>query len=107
MKDSIQEYQDGLLWKRPDEDQLTIGVTQSALDQAGAVADIDLADPGDEYELGDWIGEIRGKEALIELVAPCRLRVMERNEEVLEQPSVLEDDPTGDAWMLRVEMLDD
>ncbi|MGZ3704271.1 MAG: glycine cleavage system protein H, partial [Bdellovibrionota bacterium] len=31
----------------------------------------------------------------------------ERNEQVLESPSVLEDDPTGDAWMMRVEKLDE
>lgn len=107
MKDTPQEYQDGLLWKIEDGEQLTIGVTQSAIDQVGTVAEVELADAGDEYEAGDWIGEIRGKETTVEVLAPCKLRVSERNEELLEQPSVLEDDPTGDAWMLRVEKLDE
>lgn len=107
MKDTLQEYQDGLLWKTTEGDQLTIGVTQSALDQVGAVAAVEIADAGDEFEPGDWIGEIRGKESTVEVLAPCRLRVSERNEEVLDQPTTLEDDPTGDAWMLRVEILDE
>ena len=107
MKESLQEYQDGLLWQMVEGDLLTIGVTQSAIDQVGSVQNIEIADAGDEFETGDWIGEIRGKETLVELLAPCRLRVSERNEEILEQPNVLEDDPTGDAWMLRVEKLDD
>ena len=107
MKEELQEYQEGLLWKVDEEDSLTIGVTQSGLDQAGAVQGVELADIGDEFEAGDWIGEIQGKDSLVEVIAPCRLRVTERNKEILESPAILEDDPTGDAWMIRVEKLDD
>ncbi|MGZ3649732.1 MAG: glycine cleavage system protein H [Bdellovibrionota bacterium] len=107
MKESPQEFQEGLLWQTAEGDLLTIGVTQSALDQVGTVQEIEIADAGDEFEAGDWIGEIRGKETLVEMLAPCRLRISERNEQVLESPSVLEDDPTGDAWMMRVEKLDE
>lgn len=107
MKEELQEYQEGLLWKMDEDDSLTIGVTQSALDMVGAVQGVELADIGDEFEPGDWIGEIQGKDSLVEVVAPCRLRVTERNKEILQQPSLLEDDPTGDAWMIRVEKLDD
>ncbi|HEY8280640.1 MAG TPA: hypothetical protein VIH99_13505 [Bdellovibrionota bacterium] len=106
MKELLQEYQEGLLWKIEEGQGLTIGVTQSALDQVGSVREVEIADTGDEFEPGDWIAEIRGKDNLVEVLAPCRLRVSERNEEIMEQPGVLEDDPTGDAWMLRVEKLD-
>ena len=107
MNESLQEYSEGLLWMMKDGDLFAVGVTQSALDQVGSVAAVEIADPGDEFEEGDWIGEIRGKELTVQVTAPYRLRVSERNEELLEQPSVLEDDPTGDAWMLRVERLDE
>lgn len=107
MKEALQEFQEGLCWKLEDGEQLTLGITQSAIDQVGTVSGVELSDPGDEFERGDWIGEISGKEMTIEILAPCKLRISERNEEILEQPSVLEDDPTGDAWMLRVEKLDE
>lgn len=107
MKELIQEFQDGLAWKAQDESALTIGITQSALDQVGSIQEVEIADAGDEFEAGDWIAEVRGKESLLEILAPCKLRVSERNEEILEQPGILEDDPTGDAWMLRVERMDD
>lgn len=106
MKEQLQEFQDGHLWKQEESGALTIGVTQSALDFVGAVHEVELADLGDEFEAGDWIGEIRGKESLLELRAPCSLRISERNPQIMEQPGTLEDDPTGDAWMLRVECLD-
>jgi glycine cleavage system H protein len=102
----IQEYQDGLLWRTEDGASLLVGVTQVGLDMVGAVSEMEVADLEDEFEAGDWIGEVRGKNAVLEIVAPCALRVTERNEEVLGQPSLLEDDPTGDAWLLRVERLD-
>jgi len=102
----IQEFQEGLLWKLEDGNSLVIGFTQSALDLAGSLAEIDASDVGDEFEAGDWVGEIRGKNSVVDIIAPCNLRVTERNEEVLSQPALIEDDPTGDAWVLRVERLD-
>lgn len=107
MKEELQEYQEGLLWKVEEGDALTIGVTQSAIDMVGSVQGVEIADNGDEFEAGDWIGEIQGKDSLVEIIAPCRLRVTERNNEILEQPALVEDDPTGDAWMVRVEKLND
>jgi len=107
MKELLQEFQEGQLWKIQEAEALTIGVTQNALDLAGNVVEIELADAGEEFEAGDWIGELRGKDSLVEMLAPCRMRVTERNEEVIEQPATVEDDPTGDAWMIRAEKLDD
>jgi len=107
VKETPQEYQEGLLWKVEDGDAITIGVTQSAIDQVGSVHGVDFADVGDEFETGDWIAEVQGKDSLVELVAPCRLRITERNQEMIENPAILEDDPTGDAWMLRAERMDD
>ena len=106
MKELPEEFQEGLLWRVEEGDSITIGVTQSALDQVGSVQGVEMADTGDEFEAGDWIGELQGKQSLVEILAPYRLRVSERNEELIEQPAVLEDDPTGDAWLIRAERLD-
>lgn len=106
MKEKMQEFQEGLAWQLEEGESITIGATQSALDQAGALQQIEIADEGEEYEEGDWIGELRGKDSVVEILAPCRLKVSERNNEIVETPSILEDDPTGDAWMIRVERLE-
>lgn len=106
MKENLQEFQEGSAWKMEEGETLTIGVTESGLGLAGDVMEVELSDSGDEFEPGDWIAEIRGKNSLVEILAPCRLRITERNEELLSQPGLVEDDPTGDAWMLRAERLD-
>lgn len=103
----IQEFQEGLLWKLEEGSSIVIGVTQSGLDAAGSVAEMDISDSGDEFEAGDWIAEIRGKNSTLEVVAPCGLRVTERNEELISQPALVEDDPTGDAWILRAERINE
>jgi glycine cleavage system H protein len=102
----LQEFQNGLQWKIQEGNQLTLGITQSALDLAGALIEVDLGDEQDEFEAGDWIGELRGKNSTVEMVTPENIRVMEINREVIEQLSQLEDDPTGDAWLIRAEVLD-
>lgn len=102
----LQEFQNGLQWKIQEGNQLTLGITQSALDQAGTLIEVDLGDEQDEFEAGDWIGELRGKNSTVEMVTPENIRVMEINREVIEQLSQLEDDPTGDAWLIRAEVLD-
>ena len=97
------EYKDGLLWRIEEDTTFLIGVTQEALDFAGSVQAVEVSDDGDEFEEGDWIGEIQGKNALVEITAPYALRIVEGNRELMEQPGMIEDDPTGDAWIVRVE----
>lgn len=99
----LKEFQDGLLWTMEEGEGMLVGITQQAIDTCGTVNEVEAADAGDEFDAGDWIGEIRGKNSVLDIVAPFDLRVLEVNQEVISQPSVLEDDPTGDAWILRVE----
>ena len=102
----LEEFQNGLQWKIQEGKILTLGITQSALDQAGALVELELADEEDEFEAGDWIGELRGKNSTVDLLAPVNGKIVEVNREILEQLSQLEDDPTGDAWLLRAEVVD-
>lgn len=105
MKPAI-EFKDGMLWRTEEGESLfVIGVTQEALDSSGTVQSVDVAEVGDEFEEGDWIGEIQGKNSLVEITAPFAVKVVESNREVLDQPALIEDDPTGDAWILRVERI--
>jgi len=100
----LKEFQDGMLWVMEEsEGVLLVGITQGAIDACGTVNEVESSDAGDEYEAGDWIGEIRGKNSTLDIVAPFDLKVIEVNDQVVSTPSILEDDPTGDAWILRVE----
>jgi glycine cleavage system H protein len=101
------EFKEGLLWRSEEDSSFLIGVTQDALDFAGTIQGLDLSELGDEFEEGDWIGEVNGKNGLVEITAPFALRIVECNTELLQQPTLIEDDPTGDAWIVRVERMSD
>jgi glycine cleavage system H protein len=101
----IQEYSSGLLWYMAEDESFLIGVTQFALDSLGGIVRIETGEAKDEFEFEDWLAEIEGKNSVLEVTAPFNLIVEEVNSDVLGQTSVLEDDPTGDAWLLRVKRL--
>lgn len=103
----IREYDDGCLWYMDDGDLVTIGVTEKTFASVGNVNALDIVEMGDEYTKGDWIGELFGTNGSFEIVAPMAIRIIETNQEVLDQPSIVEDDPTGDAWLLRAEKVHD
>lgn len=105
-KENLKEYNNGALWMLEEDGSYLLGITQQGIDQAGSIIAIDLSEVGDEFEAGDWVGEIRGKDFVLEIVAPFDLTLQERNEIIMEQPALLEDDPTGDAWLLKVEKRD-
>ena len=103
----VEEFQNGQLWKLEEGTSLMIGVTDETLSLVGAITGVEISDDGDEFDAGEWIAEVRGKEQTIDVVAPCKLRIMERNLELVEQPGLIEDDPTGDAWLIRAEKIGD
>lgn len=102
-----QEYGDGMFWFTEDGESFLLGITQKALDVAGSINGMDLSDVDDEVDAGEWLGEVRGKNSTIDILAPFAVRILELNEELHEQPAIIEDDPTGDAWILRVEKRDE
>ena len=101
----LTEYSEGKLWYLLEGDTLTVGITQIGIEALGTVQDIELPEVGDSFESGDWVGEVRGKNADVALSAPAAFEIQEINEEVRNEVSLVEEDPTGDAWILRGECI--
>lgn len=99
----LREYDDNCFWFMEENGTITVGITQKGIDQLTSIQDLELSEIGDEAAERDWIGEIFGANSSVEIFAPCAFRITEVNPEVLNQPSFLEDDPTGDAWLIRGE----
>ena len=102
-KNDLEEYSGGLLWRKEEDKSILLGVTELAIETTGMIAGLDLSEAGDDYSAGDWLGEIRGNNGTVEILAPFDLTILDRNEDAVKDPSYLEDDPTGDAWLLRTE----
>ncbi|MGJ5675002.1 glycine cleavage system protein GcvH [Mastigocladus laminosus UU774] len=84
----------------------TIGITSFAVDQLGDVVFLELPEIGDAVTKGDKIGTIESVKAVEDLNSPVTGTVIERNEEMIESPEQIAEDPYGEGWFIKVRVND-
>jgi glycine cleavage system H protein len=82
----------------------TIGITDFAQKELGDVVYVELPQVGSELEMGDELGSIESVKAVSELFSPVSGEVVEVNEALAEKPELVNTDPYGDGWMIRVRL---
>ena len=82
----------------------TIGITEYAQKELGDVVFVELPQVGTQLELGDELGSIESVKAVSELFAPVSGEVVEINESLAEKPELVNTDPYGDGWMIKVKL---
>lgn len=98
------KYHEEHTWVRQEGDKLIIGVTNYAQEQLGDVVFIELPEVGTTLEADEPFGTIESPKATNDLVAPVSGEVIERNDEVVETPEVVNEDPYGDGWLIAVKV---
>jgi glycine cleavage system H protein len=81
----------------------TIGITSYAAGQLGDVVYVDLPEVGAEIADGTVVGEIESTKSVGELFAPLNGIVVEKNSAVEDSPELVNSDPFGEGWLIRVE----
>jgi glycine cleavage system H protein len=81
-----------------------VGITHFAQDQLGEIVYLELPETGDEVEAGDQIGSIESVKAVADLFAPVSGEVVEINEAAVEDPAVVNSDPHGEGWLLKIRL---
>jgi glycine cleavage system H protein len=84
----------------------TIGITDYAQKELGDVVFVELPQVGTQLEAGDELGSIESVKAVSELFAPVGGEVVEINERLAEKPELINTDPYGDGWMVRIKVTD-
>lgn len=84
----------------------TIGITEYAQKELGDVVFVELPQVGSQLEHGDELGSIESVKAVSELFAPVSGEVVEVNEALRDKPELVNTDPYGDGWMVRIKMTD-
>ncbi|KOP27758.1 glycine cleavage system protein H [Hapalosiphon sp. MRB220] len=84
----------------------TIGITSFAVNQLGDVVFLELPEISDAVTKGDKIGTIESVKAVEDLNSPVTGTVIERNEEMIESPELIADDPYGEGWFIKVRVND-
>jgi len=82
----------------------TIGITDYAQKELGDVVFVELPQIGTELEQGDEMGSIESVKAVSELFSPVSGEVVEVNDKLSEKPELVNTDPYGDGWMIRIKL---
>ena len=80
----------------------TIGISAFAVDQLGDIVFLDLPEVGAGLEKGEAFGTVESVKAVEDLKAPITGTVIERNDQIVESPENLAEDPYGAGWLLKV-----
>lgn len=86
---------------------ITIGITDHAQDALGDLVFIDLPELETEIKAGEEFGVIESVKAASDLYAPISGEVIDVNENVMTDPSLINKDPYGDGWILKVKADDE
>ena len=99
-------YHEKHAWIREEGDELVIGISDFAQDQLGEVIFIELPEVGSEITQGDAFGSIESAKAVEDIVAPVNGVISRRNEDLIDAPETVNEDPLGAGWMIAVKAAD-
>ena len=89
-----------------DATQALAGITVYAQDQLGDIVYVDLPKTGATIRFMEKMGEVESVKAVSDLFSPVTGEVTEVNERLLDHPELVNEDPLGEGWMVRVTVAD-
>lgn len=93
-------------WISVEGDTGTIGITHHAQEELGDVVFVELPAPGERVNAGEPFGTIESVKAVSDLYAPVDGEVVEVHDGLVDAPELVNEDPHGDAWMIKVKLDD-
>ena len=85
-------------------DKGKMGLTDYAQTQLGDMVFLDLPAPGTDVEQSKKIGEVESVKAVSDIFAPASGQVLEINQTAVDEPKLVNEDPYGDGWLVRLEL---
>ena len=94
-------------WVAVDGKQATIGITDYAQSQLGDVVFLELPKPGRKLDARETFGVVESVKAASDLFAPVAGRITEVNDKLASKPELINSDPYGEGWILKLELAGD
>jgi glycine cleavage system H protein len=104
MEESQLKFSEDHLWVLEMGETARIGLSEYAQEQLGEIVSVTHAEIGKFLERGDPIGELESQKTVVELVSPITGTIKTVNENVVEDPSLINVDPYGKGWLAEVEI---
>ena len=93
-------------WVRVDGKTATVGITDWAQSELGDIVFVELPEAGTEVAQMDPFGTIEAVKAVSEIFSPVSGKVVETNSALDDDPMIVNRDPYGEGWMIKVQLTD-
>ncbi|GAA6174141.1 glycine cleavage system protein GcvH [Sulfitobacter pacificus] len=93
-------------WLREEDGEMVVGITIHAAEQLGDVVFVELPDEGTTVSKDDEVVVIESVKAASDILAPVDGEITEVNSALTDNPSMVNDDPQGEAWMFKMKISD-
>jgi glycine cleavage system H protein len=94
------------LWVKVDGNDAVIGITDYGQHQLGDVVYVELPKKGDNIEAGEKVASVESVKAAVDMISPLTGEIIEVNEDLKDEPNLINIDPYGDGWMFKVRIED-
>ena len=93
-------------WVKVEGNIVVLGITDHAQDSLGDVVFVELPENDTSVVAGEAFGTVESVKAVSDIISPVSGKVIEYNEGVLDSPELLNNDPYGEGWLVKVEVED-
>lgn len=91
-------------WVGLEGDVATVGITDHAQEELGDIVYVELPKPGAKVEKGKTLGSVESVKAVSDIYSPVSGEVVEVNEKLADAPEKINQDPHGEAWLVRIRL---
>jgi glycine cleavage system H protein len=94
-------------WIKKENSEITVGITNFAQKELGDIVYVDLPAAGKKFAMGEAFGSIESVKAVSEIYAPVNMEIVAINSTVTDQPELINQDPHGKGWLVKVKLSND
>jgi glycine cleavage system H protein len=99
-------YTESHEWHKIDDQTLTIGLTTYAVDQLTDVTFVEMMEVGSEIEPGESVGEVESVKTSSDIYSQAGGEIIEVNEALSSNPELVNNDPYGEGWLVKLKIID-
>ena len=100
------KYHSEHTWASEEDGIATVGITDFAQDEVGDIIFVELPEIGQNVKVSDIFGSVESSKSVSDLYSPVSGEVVEINSSLDDEPEIINDDPYGGGWIMKVKLAD-
>lgn len=100
------KYTDSHEWLKEDGEHILLGITQFAVNELTDITYVEMKPAGESFGAGDAVGEVESVKATSDIYSAVPGEIVEVNDKLADDPSLVNSDPYGDGWLVKIKPSD-